>query len=593
MASKEDLNEFDRKAKGKFTAPIPPFPKIPEALKQKPEYKKAWTQFEKEVDDWRKNIKNQPAEQTATAVVKAEGPGGKGDKGDKGDPGPAGQPGIDGVTTIITSSSDASTTATGIKRKIWVALRTDGQNGTGKLSDPFNGLGPDRFDALMRSSEVTDNTEINLLPGDFLTRGWTPTRDAISWRLRPGCKLRGDGIGITILRLVEANVAGGFYEVVLSGPTGTAEDAFWNPAGGYSNDVEVSDMTIDLDYAGQPNQPTPTIQTNAVQLCGSRTRISRVRAIHFGQNNGLELFVLGIGAPDPAFGPMNDVVIEDCIVELPVWVNNALGGGTMIHLFQKEVAPGIQEFMYNGVVRGCSVDCTYTDGFVPYITSDVAYPAGRNPMIGIGLGSGYDMLIEGNNIRNGARGPYLDTWSSKFYKVRNNRCYNTDQGFTLAMGQSSPYTGQLFTAEQYVVEDNEITLRLSTGLLNATLGRGLSVIVAPEPAPGTYLVREAIFRRNLIHLIDNNMNVANWVSAGIVVMYTENLLIEDNLIRLPQCQATPRAQGSIWVRHCKQLVSRNNRRPEDNSLISPYIQNQNRFSSDLHYEAEKALLLSL
>ena len=56
MASDSDKAEFDKQATTSSRVAFPPFPKIPEIFKQRPEYRAAWEQFEAQVNDWVRKI---------------------------------------------------------------------------------------------------------------------------------------------------------------------------------------------------------------------------------------------------------------------------------------------------------------------------------------------------------------------------------------------------------------------------------------------------------------------------------------------------------------------------------------------------------
>jgi hypothetical protein len=63
MASDSEKAEFDKQATTSSRVAFPPFPKIPEVFKQRPEYRAAWDEFEKRVDEWIKkvNLSNPPS----------------------------------------------------------------------------------------------------------------------------------------------------------------------------------------------------------------------------------------------------------------------------------------------------------------------------------------------------------------------------------------------------------------------------------------------------------------------------------------------------------------------------------------------------
>src|SRR5687768_11888531 len=102
MASAEDRDEFDRKAKGKFVAPIPEPPKFPsEAVTGPvPERGRAIEKFNRELSEWRKNLTPQTIE-SPTGEGTSTVPGPQGKQGKTGPPGPPGPPGPAGPPTPL------------------------------------------------------------------------------------------------------------------------------------------------------------------------------------------------------------------------------------------------------------------------------------------------------------------------------------------------------------------------------------------------------------------------------------------------------------------------------------------------------------
>jgi hypothetical protein len=98
----------------------------------------------------------------------------------------------------------------GMEKEIWIAVRTDGQPGTGLASDPFDGSTEEKFDGLLiglNRAGVT-NITIHLGPGTFQTLGATEWRNPADWRdgctgwcLSEGWKLLGAGMGNTTIKL--------------------------------------------------------------------------------------------------------------------------------------------------------------------------------------------------------------------------------------------------------------------------------------------------------------------------------------------------------------------------------------------------------
>jgi hypothetical protein len=117
-------------------------------------------------------------------------------------------------------------------REVWVALRTDGQAGSGTVTDPFDASSSQKLDALFAkfTDEYGDNITIHLGPGAFLgSHRYSPCNN---W------KLRGAGRDITTLRT--------------RGDPNAFETIGFRPDGrhGNPNGVEISDLTFDFNVAG-------------------------------------------------------------------------------------------------------------------------------------------------------------------------------------------------------------------------------------------------------------------------------------------------------------------------------------------------------
>src|SRR5437870_9274218 len=122
--------------------------------------------------------------------------------------------------------------------EIWIALRTDGQKGTGTLNDPYDGS-PGKFDGIMNA--LSGSTLVHLGPGTFETNGYS---DDVSggWQMRPGMRIVGSGIQATTLKLVNATTANVQYFAVGHKLT-IGTPAVPNPM----DSSEVSDLTIDCN----------------------------------------------------------------------------------------------------------------------------------------------------------------------------------------------------------------------------------------------------------------------------------------------------------------------------------------------------------
>ncbi|MBL9171118.1 MAG: hypothetical protein JNN07_25520 [Verrucomicrobiales bacterium] len=195
--------------------------------------------------------------------------------------------------------------------------------------DPF------LFDAVMRrlAQTPTKAVRVHLGPGVFETKGYQFSyRDGgasglgglgVTWRAFAGLKMRGSGINVTTLKLVEASFRNAHYHVIGMPPNAYPADV--------ADYFEASDFTIDCNVGGQNSTQ---LTCGAIFVRGSHTRLRRLRAINFGrQGPGLrtvagvqtpvtpELFLFPVGGSSLANNAgkyqSSDCVIEECVVEQP------------------------------------------------------------------------------------------------------------------------------------------------------------------------------------------------------------------------------------------------------------------------------------
>ena len=88
---------------------------------------------------------------------------------------------------------------------IWIAKRTDGIKGSGTLNDPYDGSTATKFDALMNN--VPANTRVHLGPGTFQTNGYSDDVSTGGWQPKPGVKIVGSGIDVTILQIAPLTIS--------------------------------------------------------------------------------------------------------------------------------------------------------------------------------------------------------------------------------------------------------------------------------------------------------------------------------------------------------------------------------------------------
>jgi hypothetical protein len=214
----------------------------------------------------------------------------------------------------------------------WV--RPDGSDGTGDGSagNPWVRTTAASFDGLIKTNIPAEST-IHLMAGTFHT--W----DGIY--VQPNWKIRGAGIDVTILQidsqdgLPDPFDTNGIYAVVSEV--------------GYDG-VEVSDMTIDCNLQATTSPP---MRNGAVRLYGNDTRISRVKAINWGSQNGFECFIFFIGGT--YYKIQTNCVIEDCIVDLPAPVTHSQGASAFSILGHEWATYLTNGWIRNVEIRNCVI----------------------------------------------------------------------------------------------------------------------------------------------------------------------------------------------------------------------------------------------
>lgn len=198
--------------------------------------------------------------------------------------------------------------------QVFFAIRDPDETGTGTEVDPYNGYSQASLDE--RLAGLSEYTTIHFGPGVFQTRGLGAL--ATGWRAKSGQRIVGAGMHATVLRLVGA-------EPETPTPDNPTTDVAPISNTDPVENIEISDMTIDVNLAGQPkdaNGGNPKITGNAISfLQGRNIHIKRVRIINWGTYNlGSEGFPIYIEGHHSIAGGNN--VVEDCIIEQPD-LNNA------------------------------------------------------------------------------------------------------------------------------------------------------------------------------------------------------------------------------------------------------------------------------
>ncbi len=232
-----------------------------------------------------------------------------------------------------------------VGRTVDIAIRSDGNAGSGTPDDPYNGSTVELLDGLLSDfTRISKNMTIRFGPGVFQTRGGAgplhdtqPPEGVVGWLPQSGQKFIGSGIHQTILQLAKVKmqkkpivgtVFGQGIPIIGTGSLGDIEG------------IEISDMTLDCnasrlrDADGNPLLVAPYgIAFNLV----SSVALRRVRVINVnghtptyvnGINQSTDVDPPGIGSWEayPIIvnyrglppGPLEyNSFVEECVIDQP------------------------------------------------------------------------------------------------------------------------------------------------------------------------------------------------------------------------------------------------------------------------------------
>lgn len=242
-------------------------------------------------------------------------------------------------------------------KEVYLAIRTDGNDGNGTRLNPLDASTALKFDAVVAAHRAP-NLGVRIGPGLFRTQG-ADTNAVHPLMIASGMRIVGSGMYNTTLRLTAASVQSSnirSFAIILG--SGTV------------NNVEISDLTIDFNLGDQPltdGLNYARMCLKAIELNGKNNRIRRVRIINFGtrtpgQINGDR--TVPSGESFPFFLGGEGMVVEDCIAEQPF-----LGCGRETTLF---VMSGP-----HAVVRNNYINCAYVNpqnGFTTRVDSITVIP---------------------------------------------------------------------------------------------------------------------------------------------------------------------------------------------------------------------------
>ena len=284
------------------------------------------------------------------------------------------------LTTLLAFLGEAT-----MADEIWITPVGTGP-GSGTAADPYVCSSATSFDSLIPT--IATNSTIHLMAGTFATEGMVIVPNA--------CKLRGAGIDITTVRLID-NFQG--FATRFFGVNPTQIGQGYQIIACQGDGAEVSDLTVDCNLQNQNYSTSDGTNTytgiciEAVQLLGKNLKISRAKAINWGTTAPVECLIFFESPWNNGMAGTN-FLIEDCIVTHPAPVsfqNGADGfiiGGQGDQGAQTNIAGA--NWVIGGEVRNCRA-------------FDIGIGSFGNPNYFNGIGFGgnvYGEKIDGNMFIN-------------------------------------------------------------------------------------------------------------------------------------------------------------------------------------------------
>lgn len=373
-------------------------------------------------------------------------------------------------STIIDRAKLQLSSPAGVKT-VYLAPRTDGKEGSGSESDPYDTYHANpleaakKYDAIIRNrTKCPDNCVIRLLPGDYFTRGvdyYPPNygndpaqglRNKYPW----GCSVIGSGISNTKLTAVgdwgapnsgtEPLSYGSKYNMIIIwclntfDPNNTAIPPV--PANVSLQGQVISDLTLDGNWQ---NLRQANLAISGANIIGSKHgTIERVWAKGFGGflATNFESFVLGVSGQDNAVSVVQNCIVSDevnGVGETDPYVGAIgaggyyMGVGSPVYAYRTTRGSGI--IRNNVVIKGTST--------IKY-TSSWCYGAGAART-----------WLENNVAVNGGNGFYSDTGLTEEAYCTNNYFY--EQPIPIH-GNFTPSARGVNNVLRWFIDGNKIVL---------------------------------------------------------------------------------------------------------------------------------------
>lgn len=384
---------------------------------------------------------------------------------------------------------------------VWIARRTDGIKGSGTASDPYDGSTQAKLDAIMSGFSSQSNMTIHLGPGEFETNGYNGTT---GWQARPGMKIQGAGIDVTVLKLVNVSPGSATHYFAIGHGLTSAVDSF-----------EVSNLTIDCNLAAANSNAA----CGGVRVLGNHTRIHRIKVKGWGtKTTSMPCYAVAANTGDVTGAPSGVVNcrIEECILIEP-GSSVASGIVTVLHAGPNDQSGGstAEIFGTGPIIRNCFVDC--------------GSPTATAEYRGLSMSWCRSGVVEGNQIHNTKYGgPYSDKTTIRDLVVRNNYYKNVVKGPFWSLGNLC--TASLATGGAVSLSSGILTITMTGHSLQ--VGDRIKLVTASGAFDGTYRA-ETIVNNNSITVRTAASGSSTTVATGTKKVFgVDKLVVEGNVAEL-------------------------------------------------------------
>jgi hypothetical protein len=374
-----------------------------------------------------------------------------------------------------------------IAKDVYLAVRQDGQRGSGSVQDPFDAGTAHKYDAIL--ARFREGTNFFYSPGIYETSGGRyRTRPTAN----PHCRHFGAGVDRTIIRLIGA-----------SHPTeeGTI---FYADYDATADGFELHDLTLDCNAPGNPKFRDGLGAIGAINVVGNNILFSNLRIEHFGTGKrGVECFPVscyaGVGH---AGGQYENIRLENSVFAEPAMGNK---DGLSCAVIAASTSARLDGAIVNCRFINVKSDFTYSHAF--------AAP-----------------LCEGNEVIGCDTGFYLEPDDRQFgtWIIRKNRF----RDIVVAAMVNWHSEGALNTIQ---FEHNDVVLRGDPQRFSVALAADDSGLKSGDRRP---TIQKVIFRNNRISLAESSKNQLTR-TAGLLLVSLEarysvdELVLEDNIFSLP------------------------------------------------------------